>query len=47
MKNSTLRRVVAGILAAAALFTLLCAAGCSENVFSEYQSNTFELGENW
>ena len=47
MKKTTLRRAVAALLAAAAVFTLLCASGCSDKVFEEYQSNTFELGENW
>lgn len=47
IKNTVVRRVAAAILAAAAVALLLCSSGCSENVFSNYQSNTFELGNQW
>lgn len=47
MKNTVIRRIIAALLAAAAVALLLCSSGCSENVFSDYQSNTFELGNQW
>ena len=48
MKNTTVRRIVSAIIAAAMIASLLlCFSGCSENVFSDYQSDTFELGEQW
>ena len=48
MKNNIARRIVSAIIAAAMIAALLfCASGCSENVFNGYQSNTFEIGNNW
>ena len=47
MKNNIARRIAAAILAAAAVALLLISSGCTENVFSDYQSNTFELGDQW
>ena len=48
MKNSLVKRIVSAILAAAMIASLLlCFSGCSEDVFSDYQSDTFELGDQW
>ena len=48
MKNNAVKRIISALIVAAMIAAMLfCASGCSENVFDTYQSDTFQIGENW